>query len=189
MLNVFLSASVPLPSRHRQFYDTAELLGIRESIKALVEIVLPVGRITSGGHPAITPLIALFVRDGGLPTDRLTIFQSRYFIDRFPQENEQFADIRVIDEVPDDQQASLALMRQAMLSSQEFDAAVLIGGMEGVVEEAELFMQMHPGAPVLPVASTGAASLIVFNRGRFPDELRTNLTYPTLFRNHLPIHD
>jgi hypothetical protein len=185
MINVFLSASVPLPSRHRRFYETAEVLGIRESVKALVEVVLPVGRITSGGHPAITPLIALFVREGDLPKDRLTIFQSRYFVDRFPQENEEFADVRVMEEVPDNMEASLAYMRHEMLRSQDFDVAVLIGGMEGVLEEARMFAELHPRAPIIPVASTGAAARLVFEGGNFPPDYATQLTYQTLFRHHI----
>lgn len=187
MINVFLSASVPLPSRHRQFFDTADVLAIREAIKALVEIVLPCGRITTGGHPAITPLIAFFVRDGGFTSDRLTIYQSSFFAGRFPEENEEFADIRLVAEAPEGQAASLGRMRHTMLTSQSFDAAVLIGGMEGVIAEAELFATLHPHAPVIPVASTGAAAQAVFDKGNYPSIFASELTYPTLFREYLPI--
>lgn len=186
MLNVFLSASVPLPSRHRRFYESADVIGIREAVKALVEAVLPSGRITSGGHPAITPLIALFVRDAGLPKDRLTIFQSEFFAQRFPHANAEFADVRVIDQVENDEAASLQAMRNAMLRSQPFDAAVFIGGMEGVIAEAEMFQELHPLARMIPVASTGAAAREVFVNGDFPREFATELTYPTLFRHYLP---
>jgi hypothetical protein len=188
MMNVFLSASVPLPSRHPRFFETAQVLGIREAVKALVEVVLPIGRITTGGHPAITPLIALFVREAGLTSDRLTIFQSRFFVDQFPQENDEFSDVRVIDAAGGDVGASLAHMRHEMLSSQNFDAAVLIGGMEGVIEEAEMFSNIHPNSPIFPVASTGAAASIVYEAGAFPQELKSLLTYPALFRHLLPIH-
>ena len=63
MIDIFLSASVPLPERDRHYFETADVLAIRESIKALVEIVIPRGRITYGGHPTITPLLAFFVRE------------------------------------------------------------------------------------------------------------------------------
>lgn len=39
MIDVFLSASVPLPDRNRVFFDTADVLAIREAIKALIEVV------------------------------------------------------------------------------------------------------------------------------------------------------
>jgi hypothetical protein len=66
MTDIFLSASVPLPDWDHRFFETADVLSIREAIKALVETALPTGRITCGGHPAITPLLALFVREAGL---------------------------------------------------------------------------------------------------------------------------
>lgn len=189
MLNVFLSASIPLPNRDRQFYDTADILAIREALKALVEAVLPVGRLTTGGHPAITPLIALFVREAQLPKDRLTIFQSQIFFGQLPQANQEFADVRFTPAVKGNVAASLSAMREAMLKSQNFDVAVLIGGMEGVIDEAAMFRRFNPGAPVLPIASTGAAAATVFGEGEYPEELATELTYPTLFRRFLPPHE
>lgn len=56
-IEVFLSASVPLPSRHHRYFETADVIAIRESVRALATAVLPVGRLTTGGHPAITPVI------------------------------------------------------------------------------------------------------------------------------------
>lgn len=182
MIDIFLSASVPLPERNRHFYETADILLIREAIKALIEVVLPIGRITFGGHPAITPLIALFVREAGLKRDRLTIFQSRFFEQDFPAENAEFHDVRLIDAVDGDEGLSLIAMRTSMLESRRFRAAVLIGGMEGVFAEAALFSQLRPTSDILPIASTGAASRGVFLAGRFPEELATDLTYTTLFR-------
>lgn len=84
MIDVFLSASVPLPSRDRQFFESADVLAIREALKALAEVVLPEGHLTCGGHPAITPLLALFVRERGLSKERVTIFQSEFFASQFP---------------------------------------------------------------------------------------------------------
>lgn len=186
MLEVFLSASVPLPSRHRRFFESADVLAIREAVKSLVEIVLPHGRITTGGHPAITPLIALFVRQAGLPTNRLTIFQSRFFEGQFSESNASFGDVRLVDAVFNDRDASLRAMRETMLRSRRFDAAVFIGGMEGVIDEAEMFQEIHPDSIMIPVASTGAAAGEVFRSGDYPAAFATDLTYPTLFRHHLP---
>jgi len=186
MIEIFLSASVPLPDRDRRFYDTADVLSIREAVKALIEVVLPIGRITCGGHPAITPLFALFVQEAGLPKDRVTIYQSALFEGRMPKKLEEFVDVRVVPAVDSDRKASLSVMREQMVTSRNFAAAVVIGGMEGVFEEVELFTRHHPRSLVLPVASTGAAAEIIYQNGRYHEDLIHELTYPSLFRRHLP---
>lgn len=187
MIDIFLSASVPLPNRDRRFFDTADVLAIREAIKALVEVVLPVGRITCGGHPAITPLLALFVREAGLRQDRVSIFQSALFEGRMPAELADFVDVRVIPAVGTDREASLTVMREKMVTSQRFAAAVVIGGMEGVLEEVDLFVHHHPSAVVLPLASTGAAAAIIHGKGCYDKKLASELTFPSLFRRKLPL--
>ena len=185
MIDIFLSSSVPLPQRDRRFFDTADVLSIREAIKALVEVVLPVGRITCGGHPAITPLLALFVREAGLEQDRLSIFQSALFSGKMPPEISQFANVMVVPAVGEDRDASLTEMRTKMISSRQFDAAVIIGGMEGVFEELEIFKRHHSQAVVLPLASTGAAAAIIHRDGGYDDQLKRSLTFPSLFRRRL----
>jgi hypothetical protein len=74
-----------------------------------------------------------------------------------------------------------------MITSRRFAAAVIIGGMEGVFEELDLFTKHHPRAAVLPLASTGAAAAIIYGRGRYDEQLAKNLTYPSLFRRSLPL--
>lgn len=185
MIDILLSASVPLPNRNRHYFDTADVLSIREAIKALVEVVLPIGRITFGGHPAITPLIALFVREAGLERDRLTIFQSRFFEAILPEANAEFHDVRFVDAVAGDRDASLLAMRSAMITSRPFRAAIFIGGMEGLVQEASLIRELCPDCEILPIASTGAAAADVFRDGQYPSELKSELTYTTLFRRRL----
>ena len=61
MRSVFLSASIPLPDRDARYWQTADVIAIRDSIRALVSVVVPTGQIIFGGHPAITPLIRLLV--------------------------------------------------------------------------------------------------------------------------------
>lgn len=185
MIDIMLSASVPLPERDRRFFETADVLAIREAIKALVEIILPVGRLTCGGHPTITPLLALFIRESGLPSDRLTIFQSVLHEKMLPEENAGFADVRMVEAVGSDVDASHRKLRQAMIESRSFKAAVLIGGMEGVIEEAEMFAAHRPDALLLPVGTTGAAAGELAARDDVPAIFRTERTYVTLFRRHL----
>jgi SLOG cluster3 family len=151
-------------------------------------VVLPVGRITCGGHPAITPLLALFARQAGLlGSERITIFQSAFFAGQMPREIAEFVDIRIIPKVDADRNASLSKMRENMVSSRRFAAAVIIGGMEGVFEEMQLFIRYNPRAVVLPIASTGAAAATIYREGQYNEELASDLTFPSLFRRRLPL--
>lgn len=188
MIEIFLSASVPLPKRNRAFFETADVLAIREAVKALVEVILPVGRITCGGHPAITPLLALFVREAGLESDRVTIYQSRLFQGKLPAELSDFVDVRMVDAVGKDKDRSLTAMRREMIDSRQFNAAVIIGGMEGIYEERDLFVALHPKSKVLPLATTGAAAAIVYRDGYYDRELARERTYASLFRRRLIAH-
>lgn len=187
MIDVLLSASVPLPTRDRSFFDTADVSAIREAVKALVEVVLPVGRITCGGHPAITPLLALFARDAGLSFRSITVYQSALFAGKAPKEISDFVDIRTVPAIGADRAASLTLMREEMIASRAFTAGVFIGGMEGLFEELAIFSRRHPSAKVLPIASTGAAAAMIYKTGAYDPRLAQDLTFASLFRRQLAI--
>jgi len=181
MNDVFLSASVPLPERDSKFYANSDLLAIRDAIKSLVEIVLPVGTLTFGGHPAITPLISLYVREMSFKPSQVTVYQSLFFEEKFPEENERFVNLRATPAGMDEHK-SLKIMRTEMIKSRKFDAAVFIGGMEGIIEEYKLFSKLHPNTPALPIASTGAAARQIFDEGHFEPKWKDDLNYTTLFR-------
>ncbi|WP_346295113.1 hypothetical protein LRC39_17620 [Rhodopseudomonas sp. P1] len=185
-MNLFLSASVPLPTRHREFFDTADVIAIREAVKALVETALDDAVLVFGGHPAITPLIALLLR-GMAPKykRRVVLFQSAFFEGEFVEENTEFIDFQIVP-ADGDRERSLVTMRDYMLRSRRFDAAFFIGGMEGIWNEYRAFRALHPGALCFPIASTGAASLQLFREiAPARRDLLHELTYPTLFRNLL----
>lgn len=181
-MKILLSASVPLPDRDAIFFETADVLAIREAIKSLVEFVLLRGRITFGGHPAITPLISLYVRHSGQQLDRVQVFQSDFFRSALPKENDAFVRIRITPAVGNSRDRSLTRMRREMIASEDFDAMVIIGGMEGIYEEVSIFRTLHSTKPIFPIASTGAAARILFSEGDFEPQLLAELTYPTLFR-------
>jgi hypothetical protein len=65
------------------------------------------------------------------------------------------------DDVEGNRDASLLRMRREMLSRKDLDAAVFIGGMEGVEDEYRLFRECHPNAKVLPVPAPGGAALLL----------------------------
>jgi hypothetical protein len=188
-VNVFLSASVPLPSRDRRFYETADVVAIREAVKGLVLVLLERNaHLTFGGHPAITPLIRLLFREARKPVrDHVTLYLSAYFEPEFISENQAFEDVVLVDRVNNDRERSLLEMRRRMLTDRPVDCAVFIGGMEGVLDEFQLVIRYHPKVCVLPVATTGAAAAIIFRQHPdLPQSLQTELTYPTLFRTLLP---
>ena len=162
MPSIFLSASIPLPHRHPKYLKSADVVAIRDSIRALVSVFVPGGRIVFGGHPAITPLIRLLVR-GMTPNVRehVILYQSLFFKTQLLPEASEFEQVRFTDAVDGDLDASLAQMRGAMISAYDFDAAVFLGGMEGVEIEYDIFRRLHPDKPAYPIASAGAAAGIL----------------------------
>lgn len=186
MTKLFLSASIPLPGRDRRYFETSDVLAIRDSVKALVSTALAESTIVFGGHPAITPLVALLIR--GLPVTakrRVILYQSRFFEGDFLDENDEFIALRFTPAL-DNRDASLRRMREEMIASQKFDAAIFIGGMEGIFDEYRHFHSVHPQALCYPIASTGAAALDLYREiGGGRRDLIYELTYPTLFRNLL----
>jgi hypothetical protein len=191
VISVFLSASIPLPQRHQRYVGTADVVAIRDSIRALVSVVVPVGKIVFGGHPAITPLVRqLTLQMKQSVREHVILYQSLYFQALFPPETADFEEVRLVEGVDDDLEASLLEMRLAMIRSEDFDAGVFIGGMEGVEAEYRLFREIHPGKPAYPIASTGAAALGLFENAEIQrPELKESLLYLSLFRDLLGIGD
>ena len=189
MIAIFLSASVPDPKRHKRYHSTADVVAIRDAVRAIATVALPHASLHWGGHPAITPLVRVVAESVGITgADRVRLFQSRWFSDVLPEDNAAFERYELTPREATLAE-SLATMRKAMLDSAAFDAGVFIGGMEGVEEEFALFRARHPDAAVLPVATTGAAARIVYERERdrlnLPAALAHNYAYPSLFRQLL----
>jgi hypothetical protein len=186
--NVFLSASVPLPSRNAVYFFTADVIAIRDSVRALVMVIMEQGsRLVFGGHPAITPMIRLQILQSGRPVGKTVImYQSRFFERSFPEDNQFFERVIMVDGVDGNRDASLEIMRKSMLD-QRFQAGIFIGGMEGVEEEYAMFREMHPRTPAYPIASTGAAANKLYEENRELARTHANLSnevsYLTLMRN------
>ena len=187
-LRIFLSASVPLPSRNPDYFATANIIAIRDAIRALVMVVVEQQiELVFGGHPAITPMIRIQIAQTGTPVgERVVMFQSRFFNREFPADNAAFERVELVDGVSNDREASLLKMRQAMLAK-PFKLGLFIGGMEGIEQEYAMFQHSQPGILALPVASTGAAAAVLFNADtelqRDHPELRDEISYLTLMRD------
>jgi hypothetical protein len=194
---VFLSASVPDPKRHRRYWESADLIAIRDAVSALAEVVLPRQALVFGGHPAITPMIRLIAKACDA-RHHVVLYQSKFFAQVYPPDNQEFTDI-VETEVKGDRESSLAYMRERMLTDTPFAAAFFIGGMEGVEVEFKALGQFQPEVPRFAVVSTGGAASQMpvgeTNRHeaqrayvletRYRHELETDLAYLSLFRKIL----
>jgi SLOG cluster3 family len=184
---IFLSASIPSTDRDKKFYETADIIAIRDAVRALAAVVIPHAHLVWGGHPSITPLIRYVMeRMNSDLKQHVTLYQSFFFKDKFPDDNYSFENI-IHTESTGELNSSIEIMRQRMLGDNEFKAGVFIGGMEGIFNEYDLFKSLHPTALILPVASTGAASKIVYanSEAKLNSRLAGDYAYMALFRDLL----
>lgn len=190
-LNIFLSASIPLPGRNPKYIGTADVIAIRDSVIALASSVLPHCNLIFGGHPSITALIAHILTHSEIDVSRhVTLYQSGFFVKDFPEEN-KYLPHQVITTDLGDRDTSLSEMRRSMIEDNAYGAAFFIGGMEGVEDEYAAFVHAHPGVRVFPVASTGAAAKMIYDRcpEKYNPRLLTDLAYGSLFKDLLEIKD
>ena len=198
MKNIFLSASIPLPERDSKYIDTADIIAIRDAVIALTTVVLPHHRLVWGGHPSITPLVYYVMKKLNLNIqEHVTIYQSKFFEKYFPEDNNKFNNVILTDVIDNDRDKSLLHMRERILDEFEFSAAVFLGGMEGIEGDKEkgiegeykMFIDRHPQALILPIASTGAATKIIYNN-LLPEEQKNerflkDYGYMSLFQKFL----
>ena len=187
--NVFLSASVPKAGR--EFFGTGDVIAIRDSVIALASAVIANTdyHLIWGGHPSITPLITLVLKRYNLKmSDRVTLYQSAHFKEKFPPENKDVG-IRIITADTGEAASSVELMRKKMFSENSFYAAVFIGGMNGIREEYRMIKEYNHDVRCFPVASTGAAARALYDAhpGEFDERLLTELSYTSLFKELLGV--
>lgn len=191
-INIFLSASIPNKAKDKdpKYAATADVIAIRDAVLALTSVLLTNKfRLIWGGHPSITRLVTQVLRHYGKEANNyVTLYQSRYFEQFFPLENEEVAHI-VITDHKGNREDSLFEMRKRMLNDNEFAAAFFIGGMDGVEDEYELFRKFHPETKCFPIASTGAAAEILYEKykSECDPQLKSELTYTSLVKDLLDI--
>jgi len=184
---VFLSASIPYPDRDRKYFATADVVAIRDAVRALATVVIPKAHLVWGGHPSITPLIRYVMeRMKADSKTHITLYQSMFFENIFPPDNFSFEKI-IFTERQDTLKDSIELMRNRMINDNDFKAGIFIGGMEGINDEYLMFKEKHPNALVLPVASTGAAAKLLFENqpDKFNSRLLNDYAYMALFKEIL----
>lgn len=158
---------------------------IEQAVVAFVRTVLAEqGRLVFGGHPSISPLVAAVAGEYFPPrvkpeNGQILIYQSRAYELVLPDETWEmhrfgYAWIEWADAVDGERfdpnepgvqcPKSLAHMRKRMLGETGPDVMMAIGGMEGVLQEADLFAEFarkaHGGRPksIYVVRATGGAA-------------------------------
>jgi hypothetical protein len=173
---IFLSASVPGPSQPEYYEMGARPRTIESAVTALTTSVLARGgRLVFGGHPTISPMVALAALQsrgpgpGGEPP--VAIYQAEPYRNILPDETWTLfrtgvariewtpaVDGETVAPGKPPPQKSLARMRERMLEGEQPVAMVCIGGMKGIVDEFEMFQTRREGFPTIILAGTGGAS-------------------------------
>jgi hypothetical protein len=182
---IFMSASIPDPKDVENYFQTADLIAIRDAVRALATVIIPRSHLIWGGHPAITPLIRYVISNMGLNVkDHITIYQSDFFKAEFPTDNQYFENIIFTPKL-ENKALSLKAMRLRMFNENKFKAGIFIGGMNGVKIEFEMFKEFHPTAKLFPVASTGAAAKDLYDNMLIKPDVRleNDFAYMALFRS------
>lgn len=161
---IFLSSSLPSGSRGEEVipYDAPAII---DAVAAISRVVLRRGgRLVSGGHPTITPVMLTVGEQVGVRR-AVDVFQSRWFEEHIPEETEELVKSGVgsshfVDK-EDTKEASLLAMRREIVKTRPV-AAVFVGGMDGIVREHDMVGQLLPGVPRIPLRGPGGAA------GRLP---------------------
>jgi hypothetical protein len=180
---LLLSASVPSPARAEAFLRIPDsAFEIEQAVISLARTVFSEGgRLAFGGHPSISPLVAMVAgeyRAAGSDPKReppVVIYRSHAFDGYVPRDTMMMFEAGLAREVwvdavdgekfdpsgPRDSPPcplSVLEMRVRMIKESHPQAMVCIGGMEGVLREAELFAQIGQGRPIFALARTGGAA-------------------------------
>jgi len=156
MKSIFLSASIPKIGR--EYFESADPMLIHAAIRAFLALTLGRRHIVWGGHPSITPMVAAACDSLGIEYfSSVTLYQSRFFQKYFPKENNKFDNLILVPEYQD-LATSLKALRNAMFAAHEYEAAVFIGGMNGIKDEYDLFSEMHPDVKIVAIHRPGGAA-------------------------------
>lgn len=171
---VFISSSLPSGTRGEEVkpYDPPAII---DAVAAISRAVLrSEGRLVSGGHPTITPVVLTVGEQVGA-RGAVDVFQSRWFEDCISEETYAMVEsgvghVHFVDK-RETRHASLLAMRRAILDTCPI-AAVFVGGMNGVIEEHEMVGHLLPDAFRIPVKGPGgAAARLPTSDGDLPAEV------------------
>lgn len=186
MKKLFLSASIPYIGR--EFFEEANPLLIREAVASFTRVCMEYNiEFYFGGHPAISPLVYQIAKNYlGNCKVPIRIYQSAWFKDLTPKEIKYYGNI-VWTPRCRDAKTSVQLMRKQMFEeNKDTCCAVFIGGMDGILDEAEKILSLCPEIKMIPMASTGCASAAVYQRMNIHNvDMESNIVYLNAFRKLL----
>jgi hypothetical protein len=187
---IFLSASVP----DDRTGDGSSAEASRAILEFAAAILGADGKILFGGHPTVCPLLLQVLQNDGDQVFRLApdtadhppikLYQSEIFLKNIVANatwilfEKSLAELVITPKAEGEDvfpanfsrdngegALSLRLMRTRMIKDSDPAAAIFIGGKDGILEEAALFQNYHPGRPVYCVEGPGgAARQIAANR-------------------------
>ncbi|MEJ2251103.1 MAG: hypothetical protein P8Y70_13055 [Candidatus Lokiarchaeota archaeon] len=170
---ILLSASIPSVDRNDKYYINTNPLDTTDAIVALTRGILSrKGKIIFGGHPTITPLILSVAKEFIYDYQKddfplIYIFQSHIFEENISKFTKELLELNIgviqWTKVRKDLIESLKYMRKQMIKFIPLNAAIFIGGMEGVEEEYSLITKLYPNVPIYPIATTGGAAKKIFS--------------------------
>jgi hypothetical protein len=188
---VLMSASVPRGGGKYYVPPRGQLIIEEAAISLTRSVLARGGQLICGGHPSMTPLIAMVATDFAYTPDPgdqepsqppVIIYQSRVYREVLPDatwklfqtgkaqirwteatNNETFVPEKGRGQCP----YSETLMRRTMIE-EKLDGMVCIGGMEGVQEEVNIFMEQHRDNPVYLLPSTGGMTMELATSSKAP---------------------
>lgn len=158
---VFLSASFPQPGRARNFAPS-DPAALADAVTAIARAILNRdGLLICGGHPTITPLLLYVASEYGW-RHRLIVYQSERFRHVVPDETWRlseggYGELRFTPEVGNTTK-DLQLMRHEAFTAAKYRGAVFAGGMEGIIDEYNLFAELQPQAQRFVLSGPGGAA-------------------------------
>jgi hypothetical protein len=135
---------------------------LREAVTEVSrEILRKGGRLASGGHPTITPLLLDVCTELRYPGS-VTIYQSERFRNEIPAatwrlSKDGWAAFRFTASFAD-RELDLEVMRLAMVTEEPIAGAVFIGGRAGVAFEHELVQSLTYGVPRITLTAPGGVA-------------------------------
>lgn len=184
---IFLSASVPDPSA-KHFMGEGDTAAISALVSALLYVALGRRPIVWGGHPAITPMVWAYAEALSVDYSQwVTLYQTDFFKEDFPKENERFKNVVVTEAVAGDRERSLEAMHRRMLCESKFEAAIFAGGMSGILDEYRLVQELAGSARILPIVSAGGAAGALGRELNVHKDFADELDYVALLFDQLSI--
>lgn len=190
--SVFLSASTPSPERSELYRRIPHAqVEVEDAVVALARAVFAHGgRLVLGGHPSISPLVAMVAgeyrdltalehaRDDAkqplVVIHQLDVYRSALPDATVRMAEWGLAEITWHETLPDEQRTwsrassayprSMAAMRERMIAHPSIAGMVCIGGMEGIEAEYELMRSARPSMPIFVLRRTGGACDIIARR-------------------------